>query len=65
LENFFAEGQPQVGFFIVGIQLDTFFGVFNGEAVVLEFDLREGPVGVVDGNFVIGNGSPSAMLDSF
>jgi hypothetical protein len=59
LQDLFTECQSQVGFFIVWIQLYTVFGVLDCQAVVLEFGMDEGPVGIINCNFGIWNDSSS------
>ncbi len=74
LENLFGEGKTKVAFFILGIVGNAWLGVWNGEAVVLEFDMGERSIGIVDGKFVLGDSRTlswssldclSVQLDSF
>jgi hypothetical protein len=49
LKNLFAKGQSKIGFFVVGVKLDAFFGIFYGKSVILELNIGERSVGVVNG----------------
>lgn len=49
LKEFVQEAQPQKGFFVGGVELDTCFGVGEAESIVLVFDVGERSVGVIDG----------------
>lgn len=55
LQHLLGEGQPKVGLFVVGVVGDAGLGVWNGQPVILEFDMGEGSVGVVDGHFALGD----------
>lgn len=52
LQNLVGKGKSKVTFFVVRVVGDAGFCVLNGEAIAFQFDLGEGSIGVVDGDFV-------------
>lgn len=47
LQNFLGEGQTQVGLFVFWVVGDTGLCIWNGQSVIFQLDMSEGPVGIV------------------
>jgi hypothetical protein len=57
------EAQPQVSLLVAGIEPDALLGIGEPEPIVLTFDLREGAIGIVDGQIIFGEVAVGSCRD--